>query len=90
MIVHILADLHLLGGSFYLGPRVAVLLVSLQPPHEAANDGQAKHPGCVLGAGHGAWWWPWLLVRKMQGVVGDEVLRVRVLVVSSTALSGTL
>ena len=31
MMVHILADLHVLGGSFPLGPRVAVLPVPLQP-----------------------------------------------------------
>ena len=31
MMVHILADLHVLGGSVRLGPRVAVLPVALQP-----------------------------------------------------------
>ena len=90
MIVHILADLHVLGGGFPMGPGVAVLPVPLQPPHEAADDGQAGHPGRVLWAGHGAWWWLWLLVRKMQRVVIDELLGVGVLVVSSPAPSGTL
>ena len=63
MMVHILADLHVLGGSFPLGPRVAVLPVPLQPLHVAAHDGQAG----LLGAGHGAWLWLWLrlLVPKM-------------------------
>ena len=75
--VHILADLHVLGGSFPLGPRVAVLLVPLQPPHEAADDGQAG----LLRAGDWAWLplWLWLLVRKMQMVIDDEVLGVGVL-----------
>ena len=36
--VHILADLHVLAGTLSLGPRVAVLPVPHQPPHEAADD----------------------------------------------------
>ena len=78
MMVHILADLHILGGSFPLGPRVSVLPVSLQTPHEAADDGQAQFHE----AGHGAllWLWLWLLVRKMQRVLDDEVLGVGVFV----------
>ena len=54
------------------------------------RDGQAGHRGRVLGAGHGAWWWMWLLVLKMQRVVDDEVLGVGVLVVFTTAPSGRL
>ena len=79
MMVHILAYLHVLGGSFPLQQRVPVLPVPLQTPHEAADDGQAE---LAFGAGHGAWLWLrlWLLVRKMQRVVDDEVLGVRVLV----------
>ena len=86
MMVHILADLHVVGGSSLLGTRVAVLLVPLQPSHEAADDGQVG----FLRACHRAWlWlWLWLLVRKMQRIVDDEVLGVEVLVVSSTAPTG--
>ena len=40
MMVHILLDVHVLAGSFPLGPRVAVLPVPLQPPHKAADDSQ--------------------------------------------------
>ena len=76
MMIHILTDLHVLGGRFPLGPGVAVLRVPLQPPHEAADDGQAGPPTHVLGAGHGAllWLWLWLLVRKLQGLVDVGVL----------------
>ena len=78
LMVHIIADLHVLRGSFPLRPRVPVLLVPLQPPHEATIDAQAG----LLGAVHRAWmWlWLWLLVRKMKRVVDDEVLEVGVLV----------
>ena len=62
MMVHILADLQVLGGSFPLEPRTAVLPVPLQAPNEAADDGQAGHPGCVLRACDGARWWLWLVV----------------------------
>ena len=79
MMVKILADLYLLAGNFLLGPGVAVLLVQRQPLHEAADDGQAGLPTHVLRAGHGAWWWLWLLVRKLQRVVDVRVLGVRVL-----------
>ena len=37
MMFHILADLHVLGGSFPLEARVSVLPVQLQAPHEAAD-----------------------------------------------------
>ena len=53
MMVHILADLQVLEGSFPLGPRVPVPPVALQFPHQAADDGQAGLPG----PGHGAWSW---------------------------------
>ena len=56
MMVHILTDLHVLGGSFPVGPRVPVLPVPFQPPHEAADDGQAG----LLGARHGSWLQLWL------------------------------
>ena len=52
MMIHILADLYVLGGSFPLEARVSVLPVPLQAPHEAADFGQAGHPGCSLRAGH--------------------------------------
>ena len=78
MMVHILADLHVVRGRFPLGPGVAVLPVPRQPPHDAADDCLAG----LLGAGHGDWlWlWLWLLVRRMQRDVGDEVLWVGLLV----------
>ena len=56
MTVHIIGILQLLGCSFPLKPRLPVLPVPLQPPPEAADDGQAG----ILGAGHGAWLWLWL------------------------------
>ena len=88
MMVHILADLHVLGRSFPLGPSVTILPVGLQPRHDAADDGQAWLFGAGLGAS--LWLWLWLLVRKMQRVVDAEVLVVRVLVGLLEALSGTL
>ena len=76
MMVHILADLHLLGVSFPLGRRVAVLPVALPCPHEGSDDGRAGHPTHFLRADHGAWlWlWLWLLARKLQGLVDVGVL----------------
>ena len=73
MMVCILADLHVLGGSFPLGPRMQVLPVPLQPPHEAADDGQAG----FLGARNGAWLWLWLwwFLRKVQRVVDNGEIR---------------
>ena len=53
IMVHILAELHVLGGSFSLALRVAVLQVPLQPPHEPADDDQARLPTDLLGAGQG-------------------------------------
>ena len=53
MMVHILADLDVLGDSIPLGPAVALLRVPLQPSHQATDDGQAGLPSPALGAGHG-------------------------------------
>ena len=62
MMVHILADLHVLGGSIPLCPRRAVLPVPLQHSHEAADNRQAGPPRHVLGAGHAAWLWQCVVV----------------------------
>ena len=62
LIVHILADPHILGGSFPLGRRLSVLPVLLKAPHEAPDYGKAGHPGCSLRTGHGACCWLWLVV----------------------------
>ena len=50
MMVHIIADLHILGGSFTLGPRVSVLPVPLQPPHGAADYGGAERKMSLISA----------------------------------------
>ena len=71
MIIHILRDIHVPGGSFPPGPGVGVLPVPLQPSHEATDNGQAGLPGLMPWAGHGAslWLWVWLLMRNLQGLV---------------------
>ena len=48
MTVHILADLHVLGGSISRGSGMSVLPVSLQPSQEATDDGQVGVPTHVL------------------------------------------
>ena len=83
MMVHILSDLHLLGGSIPLGPGVALLTVPLQPFHEATDDGKAGLPSLVRVAGHetSLWLWVWLLIRKLQELVdvGLLLLLIRIL-----------
>ena len=76
MMVHILADLHVLGGSISLCPGGAVFPVPLQPSNEDADDGQSALPTHVLGAGHGTCLWVWvrLLMHKLQGLVDVRVL----------------
>ena len=76
MMVHILTDLHIPGGSISLGPGVSVLLVPLQPSHEATDDGHGGLPTHVLGPGHWTWlWlWVWLWMRILQGLVDVRVL----------------
>ena len=81
MMVHILADLHVLGGSFPLGPRVAVLPANSSPRMRlrmlARLGSLVACWGLAMGLGACC---GWLLVLKMQRVVDDEVLGVKVLV----------
>ena len=53
MMVHILADIHVPGGSMPQSSGVAVLPVPIQPSHGAMHHGQARLPTHVLAAGHG-------------------------------------
>ena len=85
MMVRILADLRVLGGSIPLGPGVGVLPVPFQPSYEATDDGQAGVPTQVLGAGYGTWPWllVWLWMRKLQ-----RLFYVRVILLLMRMLHG--
>ena len=76
MMVHILADLHVLGGGISLGLGVCGTPGPIPALLLAMDDGQAGIPGLVPRADHGTWLWlrVWLLMRKLQGLVNVRVL----------------
>ena len=57
MILHSLADLHVLKGSAFLSSEVSLLPVPIHPSHDATDDGQAGLPTDVPGARRGALLW---------------------------------